>query len=219
MTAALRMLAPARQADVIAAVCAVEHASAPVPLASFRALAEPALREVVAEVLAAAGRVLLTSGSGFLSGYDDRIADQLAEEGTGVLRADDRAVLTLVVLFSIAIPQAEGRISREGSWTRAQPVPRTRLENETKIHKSVIGPALTRLQDAGIVRYTNDGIAPGPQFDRLTPAMSASLFEELVLLAEPEGALAESIRRRRHASRSSVASKNKEDRTRDPDDI
>jgi hypothetical protein len=203
----LEVLAPARRADVLAAVCALEYASAPVPLASFRALAEPVLREAVGEVLAAAGRVLLTVGAGFLSGYDDRIADRLAAEGTGVLRPDDRAVLTLVLLFSVAIPRAEGRISPEGSWTQAQPVPRARLEKDTRIHKSVIDLALTRLQDAGIVRYTNDGLVPGPQFDRLTPAMSARLFEELVLLAEPEGALAESIRRRRHASQSPTAHK------------
>jgi hypothetical protein len=132
MTAALEMLAPARRADVLAAVCALEYASAPVPLASFRALAEPALREAVEEVLAAAGRVLLTVGTGFLSGYDDRIAARLAEEGAGVLRLDDRAVLTLVLLFCVAIPRAEGRIPHEGSWTQAQPVPRTRLEKATQ---------------------------------------------------------------------------------------
>jgi len=216
MTAALEALPPARRADVLAAVCALEYASAPVPLASFRALAEPALREAVEEALAAAGRVLLTAGTGFLSGYDDRIAARLAEEGTGVLRLDDRAVLTLVLLFSVAIPRAEGRIPHEGSWTKAQPVPRTRLEKDTRIHKSVIDAALTRLQDAGIVRYTNDGLVPGPQLDRLTPAMSARLFEELVLLAEPEGALAESIHRRRHANHSPIAHKG-ESLTEDPD--
>src|SRR5690242_10338349 len=117
MTAALEMLAPARRADVLAAVCALEYASAPIPLTSFRALAEPALREVVERLLAAAGRVLLTVGTGYLSGYDDRIADRLAEEGTGVLRLEDRAVLTLVLLFSVAIPRAEGQIPHEASWT------------------------------------------------------------------------------------------------------
>jgi hypothetical protein len=218
MTGALEMLPPPRRADVLAAVCALEYASAPVPLTSFRALAEPALREVVEEVLAAAGRVLLTAGAGFLSGYDDRIANWLAEEGTGILRLEDRAVLTLVLLFSVAIPRAEGRIPHESSWTHAQPVPRARLEKDTHIHRSVIEAALTRLQDAGIVRYTNDGLVPGPQFDRLTPAMSARLFEELVLLAEPEGALAESIRRRRHATRPASAHKS-ENLTEDPDGI
>jgi hypothetical protein len=218
MTAALEMLAPARRADVLAAVCALEYASAPVPLTSFRALAEPALREVVEEVLTAAGRVLLTVGAGFLSGYDDRIADRLAGEGTGVLHLEDRAVLTLVLLFSVAIPRAEGQIPHEASWTHARPVLRARLEKDTRIHKSVIDAALTRLQDAGIVRYTNDGLVPGPQFDRLTPAMSALLFEELILLAEPEGALAESIRRRRHATRAATAREG-ENLAEDPDGI
>jgi hypothetical protein len=198
MTATLEMLPSARRADVLAAVCALECASGPVPLTSFRALAEPALREVVQELLAAAGRMLMPAGAGFVSGYDDQVTDRLAEEGTGVLRREDRAVLTLVLLFSVASPRAEGKIPPEASWTHAHPVPRERLA-DTRLPATVVGAALTRLQDAGIVRYTNGGLVPGPQFDRLTPAMSARLFEGLVLLAEPEGALAESIRRRRHA--------------------
>jgi len=197
MTATLEMLPSARRADVLAAVCALEYASGPVPLTSFRALAEPALREVVQELLAAAGRVLVPAGAGFASGYDDQVAARLAEEGAGVLRREDRAVLTLVLLLSVAIPRAEGKIPPEASWTHARPVPRERLA-DTRLHLTVIGAALTRLQDAGIVRYTNGGLVPGPQFDRLTPAMSARLFEDFVLLAEPEGVLAESIHRRRH---------------------
>ena len=195
---ALDALPPSRRADVLAAVYALERASVPLPRTSFRALAEPTLREIVQEVLAAAGRVLVPAGFGFVSGYDDQIGGRLADEGIGVLRRDDRAVLTLVLLFSVAIPRAEGKIPPEAPWTHAHPVPRERL-SDTRLYVTVIRAALQRLQDASIVRATNSGLVPGPQFDRLTPAMSAAIFEELVLLAEPEGALAESIRRRRRA--------------------
>jgi len=211
------MLPPTRRADVLAAVCALECAGGPVPLTSFRALAEPALREIVQEVLAAAGRVLVQAGTGFVSGYDDRVAERLAEEGTGILRRDDRAVLALVLLFSVAIPRAEGKIPPEASWTHARPVPRERLA-DTRLYATAIKAALQRLQDAGIVRSTNSGLVPGPQFDRLTPAVSAALFEELVLLAEPEGALAESIRRRRRARRTGQPG-GPADHKEEPDDL
>lgn len=200
MTAGLDRLTQARRVDVLTAVGALESASGPLAASSYRALAEATLREVVIEVLAAAGRVLVAVGTGYTSGYDDQIADRLVEEGSGVLRPDDRAVLTLVLLFSVAIPRAEGKIPAEASWTYARPVPRERLA-DTRIYKTVIKPAIQRLQDAGIVRTVKGGLVPGPQFDRLTPAMSAALFEELVLLAEPEGTLADSIRRRRSARR------------------
>jgi hypothetical protein len=200
MTAGLDRLPHARQTDVLTAVCALESASGPVPATSYRALAEPVLREVVSEMLAAAGRVLVQAGAGYTSGYSDHIAERLAAEGTGTLQPDDRAVLTLVLLFSVAIPRAEGKIPAEASWTHARPVTRERLYG-THLKNSVIDSALQRLRDAAIVRAVKDGLIPGPQFDRLTPAMSAALFEELVLLAEPEGPLADSIRRRRLARR------------------
>lgn len=200
MTGELNRLPHARQADILTAVCALESASGPLPATSYRALAEPTLREVVSVMLAAAGRVLVHAGAGYTSGYSDHIAERLAAEGTGILQPDDRAVLTLVLLFAVAIPRAEGRIPAEAPWTYARPVARERLYG-THVKNSVIDSALQRLRDAAIVRAVKDGLVPGPQFDKLTPAMSAVLFEELVLLAEPQGALADSIRRRRLARR------------------
>lgn len=197
-TPALNTLSPNRRADVVAAVYALERADDPVPSTAFRALAEPVLREVVEQVLAAAGRVLVKAGAGFLSAYDDQIAARLADEGAGVLRREDRAVLTLVLLFSVAIPRAAGKMSSDAPWTRARPVSRERL-GDTKLSGTTIRVSLQRLQDAGIVRAVRGGLIPGPQFYRLTPAMSTTLFEEMILLAEPEGALADSIRRRRRA--------------------
>jgi hypothetical protein len=83
MTGALDMLPPGRQADVLTAVRALETAAGPVLAKSYRALAEPALREVVTELLAEAGRVLVSAGTGFTTGYDDRISALLAADGTG----------------------------------------------------------------------------------------------------------------------------------------
>jgi hypothetical protein len=197
MTAGLDTLPQQRQADVLAALCALETDNRPVPASSYRALAEPALREVVKETLAVAGRVLVETGPGYTSGYEDGIADRLADEGIGVLPPDDRAVLTLVLLFSVAIPRAEGKLAPEAPWTSGHPVSRERLYKLEKVPTGVAKAALQRLHEAGITRNLNDGVRPGPQFDRLTPAMSTTIFEELLLLADPQGPLADAIRRRR----------------------
>jgi hypothetical protein len=107
---ALADLPPARQADVLAALGAVETADAPVPRSAFRALADGTLRSTLEDLLEAAGRVLLEVGDGFVSGYDDRVAERLVDHGVGVLPPDDRAVLTLVLLHTVAIPRARGTI-------------------------------------------------------------------------------------------------------------
>ncbi|WP_326731896.1 hypothetical protein [Streptomyces phaeochromogenes] len=195
----LNALAPQRRADVRAAVCAVETAMRPVAAVSYRALAEVPLRMVVQQVLAASGRTLLAVGRGFLSGYDDGIRKRLASEGIGVLPAQDRAVLTLVLLYSVAVPRAAGTLSEETLWTQGRPVARERLK-ESMMGDGAVDAALRRLGHAGLVHSTAQGFVLGPQFLRLTVQASASLFEELVVLAEPQGALAESIQRRRRAA-------------------
>jgi hypothetical protein len=205
VNAALAALPLARRTDVLNAVCALETATGPLPATAYRALAEADLREVVTGLLAAAGRVLIPVGTRYTSGYDDQISDRLAAEGVGVLLPGDRAVLTLVLLYSVAIPRAEGKVAPEAPWTGGRPVSRDRLRG-TKVPNPVIKAAIQRLLDAGIIREVGPGLVPGPQIDRLTPAMSAALFEELVLLAEPEGILADAIRRRRLARQEPPAS-------------
>jgi hypothetical protein len=195
----LHDLPAARQADVLAALAAVETADAPVPSTAFQTLADGALRAALEDLLTQAGRVLLEIGGGFLSGYDDCIAERLAEEGVGVLPPDDRAVLALVVLHTIAILRARGTIPPGADWSVAEPVERSRLRDSRLAERTIDG-ALRRLRDAGILRPgQRPPIAPGPQFARLTPTASGSLFEELILLCEPDGALAEAISRRRAA--------------------
>jgi hypothetical protein len=192
-----------RRTEVMAAVAAVETAEQPVPGNAFRALAEAPMRHVVEQVLAVSGRVLLRSGNGYLSGYDDTIVARFIEEGTGVLPPEDRAVLTLVVLFTVAIPRAERTIPTDAPWSRGEPVPRERLK-DSRLPDNVIDSALRRLRDARIISSGPRGISPGPQFHRLTAAASARIFEELVLLAEPGGSLAEQVRRRRLARAAGV---------------
>jgi hypothetical protein len=187
-----------RRAEVMAAVAAVETAERPVPGNAFRALAEAPMRYVVEQVLAISGRVLLRSGTGYLSGYDDAVSARFVEEGIGVLPAEDRAVLTLVVLLTVAIPRAERTIPTDAPWSQADPVLRERLK-DSPLADNVINGALRRLRDARIISAGQRGISPGPQFDRLTPTASARIFEEMILLAEPAGSLAEQIRRRRLA--------------------
>lgn len=195
----LQELPPARQADVLAALAAVETADAPVPMAAFRAFTDATLRPVLEDVLAEAGRVLRETRGGLLSGYDDHVAQQLAEEGIGVLPADDRAVLALVLLHTVAIPRAKGTIPSGSDWSVAEPVEREQLK-DSRLPDTVLNPAIRRLRDAAILRPGHrPPLAPGPQFARLTPAASTALFEGLVLLCEPDGALAESIQRRRSA--------------------
>lgn len=188
-------LSQARQDDVHAAVCAVETARRPVPASTFRALAEPTLRLVVEEELAAAGRVLVTVRGGYLSGYSDPIAARLAKEGTGVLPRECRAVLTLVLLRGVAIPRADGRVPRGVLWTDGIAVPREELRHSA-LSDTQIDEAVKILVRADVLQWRSGGLIPGPQFLRLTPAMMRHLFEQLVLLAEPEGAQAEALRRR-----------------------
>ncbi|MFJ4473140.1 hypothetical protein ACIP2X_37390 [Streptomyces sp. NPDC089424] len=192
----LEALSEQRRAEVRAAVCAVETARLPVPAARFRALAEVPLRRVVEEVLAASGRTLLGVGEGFLSGYDDMVRARLADEDVGVLPREDRAVLTLVLLFSVAAPRAGGSVLPQALWTQGVPVNRERLK-QSAVPDRVVDAALSRLAAADLVRTTGSGIVLGSQLLRLTSAAQADLFEHLVLLAEPQGVMAESIWRRR----------------------
>ena len=202
-TPRLADLSPAVRADVLVAVRAVEEAEQPVPRTAFRALADATLRAVVERLLGESGRVLLQTPEGFLSGYADDVREALASDGLGVLLPADRAVLCLVLLHAVAIPRAKGIIAREAAWTVAEAVdPRTL--SASKLPDSLIKSSVRRLRDAGILAYgTHRWIVPGPQFARLTPAAIEWIFEELVVLAEPEGLLAESVRRRRTARRSS----------------
>lgn len=203
--AALSDLPPARQADVLAALAAVETAERPVQAAGFRGLLDPSLRATLERCLAEQGRVLLKVGEGFTSGYDDLVARRLASEGIGVLPPDDRAVLALVLLHCVAIPRAAGRL-RSSSWLDAEPTTKQQLVM-SKLPENKVRAAVQRLRNAGILRYgARRSILPGPQLARMTSQSSADLWENLILLAQPHGVMGDAIRRRRVARQQKATS-------------
>jgi hypothetical protein len=183
---------------VLEAIAVLELAEEPVGEDHFEALRDPALRAQVATALGAAGRVLVSVDDGWTSGYDDTIADRLADNGIGILRPDDRAVLTLVLLRSVAAPRARGRLGTTG-WT-GEPTTIDDLALNRHLTKARIQAAVRRLRRAGVLRPGHRAaLVPGPQFDRLTPERSQRLWEDLVIVCQPQGMLAEVIRRR-HAA-------------------
>lgn len=197
MIESLNSLSAARQAHVHAALIALDAVERPLPQGSLPALADASLRHIVEECLAAMGRVLISSEDGYISGYDDSIAERLAQEGIGILPAADRAVLTFVILLSVAVPRASGELPTDASWTVGRPVPDERFKGSA-LDGINVDSALRRLGDAGLVRRVpGRGVVPGRQFHRLTKNATARLFEELIILSEPHGSLAESINRRR----------------------
>jgi hypothetical protein len=186
------------RAEVLAAVSALETSENAVGPEQFPALRDAALRELVEQVLAESGRCLLRVGHDrFTSGYDDRVADELLAQRIGTLEAADRAVLALVLLHSVAIPRAAGRI-QSADWTEAEPVDRRVLKFNRSLSGQDIDRSLRRLQARGILRRGHRAeIRPGPQFLRLTETRSRALWEDLVLLCRPGGHQAAHIRRRR----------------------
>jgi hypothetical protein len=189
-----------RRAHVLEVIGALEIAAEPLDPATFPALDDPGLRTWVERALAEAGRVLLRVPGGFVSGYDDEIADRLASEGIGVLAPVDRAVLAVVLLRGVAVPRAQGRVAGE-AWTDAQPVSVDDLALNRHLTKSQLKASVRRLRAAGILRPGHRAeLVPGPQFRRLTLARSQRLWEDLVLVSRPDGMLADVIRRRRAQS-------------------
>jgi hypothetical protein len=188
------------QSAVLEAIGALELADGPVP-ATLPALIEPALRAIVAARLAGCGRVLMQRPDGFVSGYDDAVADQLLTHGIGGLDRTDRAVLALVLLRTVAIPRARGKLAGE-EWVQAQTVATTvdELAQNRHLTKLAITTSLRRLRGLGLIRVGHRAdIVPGPQFQRLTPARSSALWEDLLLLSAPSSSYARVIRTRRAA--------------------
>lgn len=205
MSPALETLAMHDRRAVLDAVVAVEEALEPVPETGFPALADPGLRSMVQESLVGAGRTLVRSGErGWISGYDDAIADRLAEDGTGVLSPIDAAVLALVIIHAVALPSA-----RSGTDTRAWVddslhAPDLRslsMNRDRRLSEKAIKASLRRLRDAGILRPGSRAkLTPGPQFQRLTESRSQLVWENLIIAAAPQSGLARVISRRRGSS-------------------
>lgn len=200
MSRRIERLAPTAREAVSAALTAVETSDEPVDAERYQALYDPALKSVVSEELDRIGRVLLEVDGGYTSGYADDVTDELAEHGIGQLCEQDRAVLTLVLLHSIAIPRARGKTDGD-AWSDAIEFDADKLSAEWSnphLTAKAINESLRRLRDAGILKRGHRATPiPGPQFLRLTPARNNRLWENLVLLAAPDSMLADVIRRRR----------------------
>lgn len=206
--ALLRPYDERRRAELVAAYTAVEHAAEPVPEVRFPALREPALRRTVEGMLALSGRTLVRSDrTKWISGYRDDVAAALARDPACVPSVRDRAVLTLVLIHSVAIPRAAGRLG-DDSWLSPFPTPLDELRRRTQLPVGELDAALRRLRLAGLVSQVKagsdgkgeqgaGGFVPGPQFHRLTPAARRRLQEELILAAGPDSPLAAAIRARR----------------------
>ncbi|MEV5830352.1 hypothetical protein AB0L25_32785 [Spirillospora sp. NPDC052242] len=201
--ALLRPYDERRRAELVAAYTAVEHAAEPVPEVRFPALREPALRRTVEGMLALSGRTLVRSDrTKWISGYRDDVAAELARDPACVPSVRDRAVLTLVLIHSVAIPRAAGRLG-DDSWLSPFPTPLDELRRRTQLPVGELDAALRRLRLAGLVSQVKagsedaGGFVPGPQFHRLTPAARRRLQEELILAAGPDSPLAAAIRARR----------------------
>src|SRR5207247_1776197 len=96
------------------------------------------------------------------SGYDDSVADELVEAGSGGLEPVDRAVLALVLLHAVAIPRAQGKIVSP-DWTVAEGVDRATLHQSRALPNGEIDRSLRRLQARGILRRGHRAeIRPGP---------------------------------------------------------
>lgn len=194
---------------VEAAFAALEYGTEPVSEAVAPALRDAILRRAVAEMLHAVGRALINAGGyRWTSGYRDDIAAALAEQGTATLPEIDRAVLVLVLVYSVAMPRAEGKLSAD-TWTSPFVAPKEELQRRTQISGTALQRSLERLRAAGLVKpasgQTYSGVdatghVPGPQFHRLTDAARRRLQDELILAAAPTSPLATAIRSRRSPS-------------------
>ncbi|MFI6991259.1 hypothetical protein [Nonomuraea wenchangensis] len=123
--------------------------------------------------------------------------------GGGRLGVAERAVLTLVLVHSVAIPRAEGLLP-EDSWLSPHPTPADELRRHTQLPIGELEAALRTLRHAGLLAQVKageeaGGYVPGPQFHRLTPAARRRLQEELILAAGPNTPLAAAVRARRSA--------------------
>lgn len=193
-------LAADEEAAVQDAVGALEIAEGIVPMEAFTALREPALRRVVADRLAGCGRMLLPVGEGWVSGYDDAVADELVARGYGTLSRVDRAVLALVLLRTVAIPRARGEVAGE-AWVvehGARPTSIDELAQNRHLTKAQITTSVRRLRTVGLLRPGHRAdLVPGPALHRLTRQRTTWLWEDLLLLAAPDSPYAQVLRNRR----------------------
>ncbi|MDT3443155.1 hypothetical protein [Pseudofrankia sp. BMG5.37] len=206
----LQPLGDKQRDALVAAWAALEYSSEPASEAALPALRDAALRHLLDQMLRRTGRTLVHAGAYlWTSGYRDDIATELAANGWGVLPPLERAALTLVLIHSVAIPQAEGRLARD-DWDSPYPTTPTSLRKLSQVYRQRrLSDALQWLRAAGLIRVVRGAdpemagasYVPGPALRRLTPAARQRLQENLILAVGPDTALATAITVRRNLSR------------------
>lgn len=195
----LQGLSATDETAVREAIGALEIVDGVVPSGVFPALEDPALRKAISARLEECGRTLIRVGEGWTSGYRDDVADALVKFGIGVLPPDDRAVLVLVLLRTVAIPRARGNTAGK-TWGNTDGVRGTSVEELARnrdISKTQIKESVRRLWGAGLVDRRRGMLLPGPALLRLTPQRAAQLWENMLLVAAPDSIYAQVIRARR----------------------
>ncbi|KJK53810.1 hypothetical protein [Streptomyces sp. NRRL F-4428] len=200
-----------RQRDaLVSAWAALEYGSEPASEAALPALRDAALRHLLDQMLHRTGRTLVHAGTYlWTSGYRDDIAAELVAKGWGILPPLERAALILVLVHSVAIPRADGRLVGD-EWQSPHPTTPTRLRKLSQVHgQRRLSDALQWLRAAGLVRAMRGSdpetagasYVPGPALRRLTPAARQRLQENLILAVGPDTALATAIMVRRSLAR------------------
>jgi hypothetical protein len=192
-----------RQRELVeAAYAAVELSSDPVHRQHLLALEDATSRDSLDQLLRRTGRTLVAvDGVHWTSGFDDTVAADLTASGWQPLAEIDRAVLTLVLVYSVAIPRSEEQLGAD-VWTSSQPTSADEILRHSKLPSTEAKAALTRLVAAGLLRTVrrgegDGGYVPGPQLLRLTPAARERLQDQLILAAAPDHPLAAAVRERR----------------------
>lgn len=203
----LQPLGDKQRDALVAAWAALEYGNEPASEAALPALRDAALRQFLDQMLRRTGRTLVHAGAYlWTSGYRDDIATELVANGWGVLPPLERAALTLVLIHSVAIPRAEGRLAGD-DWESPYPTTPTRMRKLSQIHgQRRLSDALQWLRAAGLVRMVRGAdpetagasYVPGPALRRLTPAARQRLQENLILAVGPDTALATAIKVRRN---------------------
>ncbi|SCF01084.1 hypothetical protein [Micromonospora tulbaghiae] len=182
--------------DLVSVIQALEVTTEPLSSAEWSLLGDPDARAEVDRRLGAAGRQLLTilppgapdGPPRYISTWRDDVADVLLADGAQPLSELDRAVLALVLLQSVIIPQAAGSTPGHGLTTGVAVVA-TELRQPgidgRGIDAGDIDEALTRLRALTLITRDN---RPGPAFGRLSPRQQDRLWGNIFELVRPSTA-------------------------------
>ncbi|MDX8035868.1 hypothetical protein SK803_37200 [Lentzea sp. BCCO 10_0856] len=179
---------------VLQTVRALEAADAPLRPRDWPALEDPHIRELVGGHLKGLGRqlVAVTHGDGgpiegWLSGWSDEVAAELAGDETDLV-ADDFAVLALIYLHSEVLVRILGE---DVPPVLEQLDQHTGPDGRDTVRGQRLTKSLRRLRAHQLITNQNK---LGPALMRLTPTQSRILEGNLVLLLRPDSLWARDIK-------------------------